>query len=256
MKCMEIQQEIERHEEELQSLLTRVLREPLHPLRECLKDLSNRADELKNQIEKIREEDLTALHEMHEKTGKVINRLPSDINDRMSKSESTYHDLLSSSVTQLTRTVNDAFDAMRVWSAECAQGQRNALANMFANQLGELGERYERTLVALEKDVNRGSDARWQKAEESFKLIQANLVHRLTNLEATINQMDTVRRLADEAQENWRVGQEKWQSASIERAQAQLSAAVLPLRKLLIVTLALAGASFIGLVLVGARLFL
>lgn len=249
---MEIQQEIERHEEELQSLLTRVLREPLHPLRECLKDLSNRADELKNQIEKIREEDLTALHEMHEKTGKVINRLPSDINDRMSKSESTYHDLLSSSVMQLTQTINDAFDAMRVWSAESAQGQRNALANMFANQLGELGERYERTLVALGEDVNRGGDARWQKAEESFKLIQANLGQRLTNLDAAINQI----RLADEAQENWRVGQEKWQRASIERAQVHLSAAVLPLRRLLIVTLTLAGASFIGLVFVGARLFL
>lgn len=253
---MEIQQEIERHEEELQSLLTRVLREPLHPLRECLKDLSNRLDELKDQIKKIREEDLTALHLMHEETGKVIDQLLRDINDRMSESESTYHDLLSSSVTQLTQTINDAFDAMRVWSAESAQGQRNALGNVLANQLSELSGTYERTLNALGEDVNRGGDARWQKAAESFKLIQANLGQRLTNLEATINQMDTARRLADEAQENWRVGQEKWQRASIERAQAQLSAAVLPLRKLLIVTLALAGASVIGLVFVGARLFL
>lgn len=253
---MEIHQEIERHEEELKSLLTRVLREPLHPLHERLQALSIRLDELEDQIEKIREEDLTALHQMHEKTGKVIDRLLRDINARMSESESTYHDLLSSSVMQLTQTINDSFDAMRVWSAESAQGQRNALANVLANQLSELSGTYERTLNALGEDVNRGGDARWQKAAESFKLIQANLGHRLTNLEATINQMDTVRRLADESQENWRVRQEKWQSASIERAQAQLSAAVLPLRKLLIVTLALAGASFIGLVFVGTRLFL
>jgi hypothetical protein len=151
---MEIQQEIERHEEELKSLLTRVLREPLDPLHERLQGLSIK---LEDQIEKIRKEDLTALNLMHEKTWKVIDKLLTDINDRMSESESTYRGLLSSSVTQLTQTSNDAFDAMRVWSAESAQDQ--------------------------------------------------------------------------------------------------LSAAVLPLRKLLIVTLALAGASFIGLVFVGARLF-
>jgi len=157
VKCMEIQQEIERHEEELKSLLTRVLREPLDPLHERLQGLSIRLYKLEDQIEKIRKEDLTALNLMHEKTWKVIDKLLTDINDRMSESESTYRGLLSSSVTQLTQTSNDAFDAMRVWSAESAQDQ--------------------------------------------------------------------------------------------------LSAAVLPLRKLLIVTLALAGASFIGLVFVGARLF-
>ncbi len=119
--------------------------------------MSIHLDELEDQIKKIRKEDLTALNLMHEKTWKVIDKLLTDINDRMSESESTYRGLLSSSVTQLTQTSNDAFDAMRVWSAESAQDQ--------------------------------------------------------------------------------------------------LSAAVLPLRKLLIVTLALAGASFIGLVFVGARLF-
>lgn len=253
---MAIQQEIGHHEEELKSLLTRVLREPLHPLHERLQDFSIRLDELEDQIEKIRDEDFTALHLNHEGTEKEINRLRRDINELMSESKSAFLSLLSSSVEQLKKTSKDAFDEMRDWSAESAQGQRNALADVLANQLGELGGTYERTLIALGEAVNRGGDARWQKAAESFKLIQANLVQGLTNLEAGINRMDTARRLADEAQENWRVGQEKWQSASIERAQAHLSAAVLPLRKLLIVTLALAGASFIGLVFVGARLFL
>jgi predicted nuclease with TOPRIM domain len=110
---MEIQQEIERHEEELKSLLTRVLREPLDPLRECLQELSIRLDKLEDQIEKIRKEDLTALNLKHEETGNVIDKLLTNINARMSESESTYHDLLSSSVTQLTQTISAAVLPLR-----------------------------------------------------------------------------------------------------------------------------------------------
>jgi len=110
---MEIQQEIERHEEELKSLLTRVLREPLDPLRKCLQDLSIHLDELEDQIKKIRKEDLTALNLKHEETGNVIDKLLTNINARMSESESTYHDLLSSSVTQLTQTISAAVLPLR-----------------------------------------------------------------------------------------------------------------------------------------------
>ncbi len=253
---METQQEITHHEEELRSLLTRVLREPLRPLQESLQALVTRLDELEDQIEKIREEDLASLHLEHEERETVLGRLHRTIDDRLGVSESTFRGLLSSSVTQLTQTSIGAFDAMRVWSVEGAQEQRNALADVLATQFGKLGERYERSLISLREQIDRGGDARWQRGTESFKLIEANLGQRLTNLEAAFYQMDTARRTGDEAQEAWRAGQEKWQSASIERAQAHLSEALRPLRNMLIVTLALTGASLIGLVFVGARVFI
>lgn len=245
---MQGNQAIAEHEQELTSLLVRVLTEPLRPLRESLKALEHGLDDVSTQVGKIHDEDMVALQGQQEDIARAMPRqILSAIEEPLCAS-------MRNGFAEQARSRAAALEALRAQLVQDLEKHLQGTARGLETRAAQGEERLEAAVLQLRTMLLERGEVLQQQVVDRLGGFEAVAEQRLARLEHSVAQSDSARRAEEQLQVEWRSRQEEAQRAFAAQLQTSLRASVRPLKFLLAGTFALVVLSLAGLALVAAHL--
>ncbi|MDA8257687.1 MAG: hypothetical protein M0Z99_19000 [Betaproteobacteria bacterium] len=241
-------QAIAEHEQELTSLLVRVLTEPLRPLRESLTALEHGLDVVSTQVDKIRDDDMVALQGHHED---LASDLPRQV---LAAIDEPLRVSMRDGFAEQARSRAAALDALRAQLAQDLEKQLQGTARGLEARAVQGDDRLEAAVLQLRTVLLERGEVLQQQVVDRLGGFEAAAEQRLARLEHSVAQSDSARRAEEQFQAEWRSRQEEAQRGLTAQFEHSLRASVRPLKFLLAGTFALAVLSLTGLALVAAHL--
>ena len=240
-------QAIAEHEQELTSLLVKVLKEPLRPLGDSLKALKDGLDGVSDQVGEIHVGTVALQGQQEDMARDLPKKVLAAIDEDLRAS-------MRDGFAEQARSRAVALEALRAQLVQDLKKQLQDMARGLETRAAQGDERLEAAVLQLRTVLLERGEVLQQQVVDRLVGFEAVAEQHLARLEHGVAQSDSARRAEEQLQVEWRSRQEEAQRAFAAQLQNSLRASVRPLKFLLAGTFALAVLSLAGLVLVASHL--